>query len=59
MEQRYKIYTDIEGEKLVFKRYGADEGAVRREFNMFMKESMPQWSYGIDRIEKDKTHLAG
>ena len=57
--ERYKIYAVIEGEKLVFKRYGVDEGAVRREFNTFMKEAMPQWNYGIDHIEKDKTHLAG
>lgn len=52
---RYKIYMNIEGNHLVFKRYGTDENDIRIIMNTFMKENMPQWTYDIENIEKDKT----
>lgn len=52
---RYKIYMNIEGNHLVFKRYGTDENDIRIIMNTFMKENMPQWNYDIENIEKDKT----
>ena len=52
---RYKIYMNIEGNHLVFKRYGTNENDIRIIMNTFMKENMPQWNYDIENIEKDKT----
>ena len=48
---RYKIYMNIEGNHLVFKRYGTDENDIRIIMNTFMKENMPQWNYDIENIE--------
>lgn len=56
---RYKIYMNIAGEHLVFKRYGTDENDIRIIMNTFMKENMPQWTYDIENIEKDKTKSVG
>lgn len=56
---RYKIYINIEGDRLVFKRYGKDENDIRKIMNTFMKENMPQWTYDIEDIEKDKTRSVG
>ena len=56
---RYKIYMNIEGNHLVFKRYGTDENDIRIIMNKYMKENMPQWTYDIENIEKDKTKSVG
>ena len=52
---RYKIYNNIEGQELIFKRYGENEEQVKNEFETFVKEKMTGWNPVIEKIEVDKT----
>ena len=51
---RYKIYSNFEGQELIFKRYGENEEQVKNEFETFVKEKMTGWNPVIEKIEVDK-----
>lgn len=52
---RYKIYSNFEGQELIFKRYGENEEQVKNEFDTFVKEKMTGWNPVIEKIEVDNT----
>ena len=52
---RYKIVAVVNGEQLIFKRYGSEETAVKKEFMAFVHELYDTWC-DIQSIEEDKTY---
>ena len=45
----------MNGEQLIFKRYGTEETAVKKEFMSFVHELYDTWC-DIQSIEEDKTY---
>ena len=53
---RFKIYTTIDNENYVFKRYGKNENDVKKYIEKDLRELFPDNHVTISLVEKDKTH---
>lgn len=56
MIERYKIYTVINNEPAIYKRWGETEESVKEDLLSHLKETYSTTNVQIVQIEKDKTH---
>ena len=56
MVERYKIYTTINNEPAIFKRWGESEKAVKQDLISNIRKTYSTDNISVIQIELDKTH---
>lgn len=56
MKERYKIYTIINGEETIFKRWGESDKEVKQDLENHIKSAFETTNYHIVNVEKDASH---
>ena len=54
--ERYKIYTTINNEPAIFKRWGESEKSVKQDLISHIRKAYSTANISIIQIELDKTH---